>query len=200
MDFGKKLQALRKQKGLTQEELAKSLYVSRTAISKWESGRGTPSIESLKSISSFFSVTVDELLSSEQILNIAEEDRSKAINRFRDLIFGIVDICALLFLFLPLFASSVGGEIVASSLLNLIEISIYLKVIYYVVTFLIFSFGVVILVLQNLSSVVWIKMKFAISIFLSITAVVLFAISSQPYATVFALFLLVIKAFTLIKR
>ena len=146
------------------------------------------------------SVTVDELLSSEQILNIAEEDRSKAINRFRDLIFGIVDICALLFLFLPLFASSVGGEIVASSLLNLIEISIYLKVIYYVVTFLIFSFGVVILVLQNLSSVVWIKMKFAISIFLSITAVVLFAISSQPYATVFALFLLVIKAFTLIKR
>ena len=200
MDFGKKLQALRKQKGLTQEELAKSLYVSRTAISKWESGRGTPSIESLKSISSFFSVTVDELLSSEQILNIAEEDRSKAINRFRDLIFGIVDICALLFLFLPLFASSVGGEIVASSLLNLIEISIYLKVIYYVVTFLIFSFGVVILVLQNLSSVVWIKMKFAISIFLSLTAVVLFAISSQPYATVFALFLLVIKAFTLIKR
>ena len=200
MDFGKKLQALRKQKGLTQEELAKSLYVSRTAISKWESGRGTPSIESLKSIASFFSVTVDELLSSEQILNIAEEDRSKAINRFRDLIFGIVDICALLFLFLPLFASSVGGEIVASSLLNLIEISIYLKVIYYVVTFLIFSFGVVILVLQNLSSVVWIKMKFAISIFLSLTAVVLFAISSQPYATVFALFLLVIKAFTLIKR
>ena len=200
MDFGKKLQALRKQKGLTQEELAKSLYVSRTAISKWESGRGTPSIESLKSIASFFSVTVDELLSSEQILNIAEEDRSKAINRFRDLIFGIVDICALFFLFLPLFASSVGGEIVASSLLNLIEISIYLKVIYYVVTFLIFSFGVVILVLQNLSSVVWIKMKFAISIFLSLTAVVLFAISSQPYATVFALFLLVIKAFTLIKR
>ena len=40
MEFNEKLQELRKQKGLTQEELAEQLYVSRTAISKWESGRG----------------------------------------------------------------------------------------------------------------------------------------------------------------
>ena len=38
MEFNEKLQALRKQKGLSQEELASMLYVSRTAISKWESG------------------------------------------------------------------------------------------------------------------------------------------------------------------
>lgn len=53
MEFSQKLQELRKQKGLTQEELAKSLYVSRTAISKWESGRGYPSIDSLKEIANF---------------------------------------------------------------------------------------------------------------------------------------------------
>lgn len=40
MEFCEKLQELRKKRGLTQEELAEQLYVSRTAISKWESGRG----------------------------------------------------------------------------------------------------------------------------------------------------------------
>ena len=55
MELGEKLQELRKNMGLTQEELAESLFVSRTAISKWESGRGYPSIDSLKEISKFFS-------------------------------------------------------------------------------------------------------------------------------------------------
>ena len=54
MEFNKKLQELRKQKGLTQEELAEKLFVSRTAVSKWESGRGYPNIDSLKEIARFF--------------------------------------------------------------------------------------------------------------------------------------------------
>ena len=77
MEFSEKLQELRKQKGLTQEELAKSLYVSRTAISKWESGRGCPNIDSLKEIAKFFSVTVDQLLSGEELLTIAQEDQKQ---------------------------------------------------------------------------------------------------------------------------
>ena len=74
MEFNQKLQELRKRKGLTQEELAQLLFVSRTAISKWESGRGFPNIESLKAISGFFSVSLDELLSGEELLTIAETD------------------------------------------------------------------------------------------------------------------------------
>lgn len=77
MEFNEKLQELRKQRGLTQEELAQSLYVSRTAISKWESGRGYPNIDSLKAIAKFFGVTIDELLSGDELLTIAEEDNKQ---------------------------------------------------------------------------------------------------------------------------
>ena len=45
MEFSEKLQELRKSRNLTQEELAEALFVSRTAVSKWESGRGYPSID-----------------------------------------------------------------------------------------------------------------------------------------------------------
>ena len=59
MTFGKKIKKLRTDNGLTQDELAEKIYVTRTAISKWESGRGFPNIESLKAISKYFSVSLD---------------------------------------------------------------------------------------------------------------------------------------------
>lgn len=73
MELHEKLQQLRKQKNLTQEELAELLFVSRTAISKWESGRGLPNIDSLKAISKVFSISIDELLSGEEIIQAAEK-------------------------------------------------------------------------------------------------------------------------------
>ena len=85
MEFNEKLQELRKQKGLTQEELSEILYVSRTAISKWESGRGYPNIDSLKAISKYFSVSLDELLSCDAILTIAEEENTQKEMHFRNL-------------------------------------------------------------------------------------------------------------------
>lgn len=90
MEFNEKLQELRKQKGLTQEALAEALYVSRTAISKWESGRGYPNIESLKAISKYFSVSLDDLLSSDEVLSIAEEDNKQKEKHFRNIIFGLL--------------------------------------------------------------------------------------------------------------
>ena len=69
------LKTLRKNKGLTQEELAIRINVVRQTVSKWESGRGYPNIESLKEISKFFSVSIDELLSGEKLLFIAEKEK-----------------------------------------------------------------------------------------------------------------------------
>jgi transcriptional regulator with XRE-family HTH domain len=68
MEFHEKLQYLRKQNQWTQEQLAEKLYVSRTAVSKWESGKGYPNIESLKAISKIFAISIDELLSGEELI------------------------------------------------------------------------------------------------------------------------------------
>ena len=62
MDFGMKLQSLRKEKGLSQEALAEKLHVSRQAVSKWESGAGYPEMDKLILISDLFGVTIDYLI------------------------------------------------------------------------------------------------------------------------------------------
>jgi Predicted transcriptional regulators len=65
MTFGEKLKVLRKEQGYSQEELAQHLDVSRQAVSKWESDRGTPETEKLLQISNLFGVTLDYLLKEE---------------------------------------------------------------------------------------------------------------------------------------
>ena len=65
MTFGEKLKVLRKENGYSQEELAGLLDVSRQAVSKWESDRGTPEIDKLVQISNMFGVTLDYLLKNE---------------------------------------------------------------------------------------------------------------------------------------
>lgn len=62
MKFNENLKYLRKQAGLTQEQLAEKLNVSRQAITKWESGQSFPDIENLKEISYIFSVSIDSLV------------------------------------------------------------------------------------------------------------------------------------------
>ena len=198
MEFNEKLQELRKQKGLTQEELAEQLYVSRTAISKWESGRGYPNIESLKAIAKFFSVTVDELLSSGEVLTIAEENQKQTEKRFRDLAFGLLDLCMSLLLFLPLFAEKADGIVRSVSLIALDGVQPYLKTAYFAVVLSMIVMGILTLALQNCQAMAWVKSKTMISLILGAIAVLVFMISSQPYAAVFAFALLAIKALMLI--
>ena len=102
MEFHEKLQELRKSKGLTQEELSEELYVSRTAVSKWESGRGYPSIDSLKEISKYFSVTIDELLSTDKLLSIAEKENRANLRGMCDLLLGLLDVFTIVLIVLPL--------------------------------------------------------------------------------------------------
>lgn len=69
MTFGQKLKKIRKENNLTQEQLADMIFVTRTAISKWETDNGYPSIDSLKAISNLFSISIDDLISDADIEN-----------------------------------------------------------------------------------------------------------------------------------
>lgn len=200
MEFNKKLQELRKQKGLTQDELAEKLFVSRTAVSKWEMGRGYPNIESLKDISKFFGVTVDDLLSSEELLTLSEADGRKKESRFRDLVFGLLDVCTAMLVFLPFFAQKTEASITGASLLTLTNIAPYLMGAFCGLIFAIVIFGIAILAFQNCEKGFWLRIKTKISLLLNTFGVLLFIISRQPYAAVLLLVFLIIKALTLIKR
>ena len=200
MEFNEKLQELRKGKGLTQEELAKDLFVSRTAISKWESGRGYPNIDSLKDIAKYFGVTVDDLLSKNQLLAVAEEDKKQLKKHFCDLAFGLLDLCVLLMLFLPLFAVKVNETIYNLSLINLYNVQSYVKIVYYIITVAIIVFGILTLSMQNYNGVFWIKWKSFISLILGAILLCVFIITLQVYASIVAFVLLAIKVLMLIKR
>ena len=62
MEFGKKLELLRKQRGMTQEELSASLGVSRQAVSRWENGSAMPDVKNIVQLSGVLNVSTDCLL------------------------------------------------------------------------------------------------------------------------------------------
>lgn len=200
MEFNEKLQELRKRKGLTQEELAEALYVSRTAISKWESGRGYPSIDSLKAIAGYFSVTIDDLLSGDEILVIAEEDQKQKEMQSRDLVFGLLDCSCAMFFFLPFFGQRVDGIVHEVSLLSLTGISSYMRVAYFVVIAVMVASGLLTFALQNCQWAFWIRNKSKVSILLNAVGALLFILSLQPYAAAMLFIFLMIKLLMLVHR
>ena len=62
MTLGEKIKEARKQSGLSQEQLAEKMSVSRSAVAKWETDKGLPDIDNLKALASFLNVSVDYLL------------------------------------------------------------------------------------------------------------------------------------------
>ena len=78
MEFRDKLKKLRTDRGLSQEELAAKIFVTRTAVSKWETKNGYPSIDSLKLIANLFDVTLDELISDDDVESKRKIDDKRA--------------------------------------------------------------------------------------------------------------------------
>lgn len=79
MDLGERIQELRKRRGMSQEQLADHLGVTRQSISKWELNTSVPDIEKLKTISRLFSVSMDELLDNELVGETPAECRTAPV-------------------------------------------------------------------------------------------------------------------------
>ena len=193
MEFHEKFQELRKSRGLTQEELAEVLYVSRTAISKWESGRGYPSIDSLNEISNYFSVTIDELLSSEKMLSIAEKENKANLRSMCDLLFGLLDVCSFILIFLPLYPNKVNEFVYSVNLFAYTQTTSLNRLLYWVIFISLVVAGVIKLLLTKLGVERYNRIISGLSMVISVLAVLLLAMTRESYAVVVAFLLLVIK-------
>lgn len=92
MTFSERLKDLRKEKGVSQEELAKVLHITRQSISKWETGAATPDMEKMKMLGAYYRLSLDELLGEEasdvKLTGDATEERENQEDLEENLILG----------------------------------------------------------------------------------------------------------------
>jgi transcriptional regulator with XRE-family HTH domain len=199
MKFCEKLQQLRKQKGLTQEQLAEKMFVSRTAVSKWESGKGYPNLDSLKYLSEIFSVSIDDLLSGEELISLAETENRTNIRNTLRVVFGILDVMALAFIFLPLYGQKQDGFIQLVNLFAYQDTADFIRVAYFLVLILMALVGVTELVVRNEDNGKVLRGGMVLSIFLQTIAIMVFILTQQPYVTFLLFAFMMIKVVLLIK-
>ena len=199
MEFHEKLKELRKNRGLTQEELSEALFVSRTAISKWESGRGYPGIDSLKDISKFFSVSIDELLSGEKLITIAENENRHNILTLCELLFGITDLMSLMLIILPLYPNPVNGFVYAVNLVNYRETTSMVRIIHWILFLFLMVVGTVKILLTECKIEKGQNLVTGFSMVSGVLTVFFLAMTREAYAITAAFLLLIIKGILFIK-
>ena len=192
MEFNAKLQELRKSRSLTQEELAESLFVSRTAISKWESGRGYPSLDSLKEISKFFSVSIDDMICSEEIISAAEDEKKECIDKYVSLICCTLDILPVLLLFMPVFGNGTDSPS-SVSLYAITGIGTWIKTVFGFLIGVTVLNGICGVIISHFNRPVWNRHRFVTGLVLSTLGAAVFMLTRQPYAGIIYLAILVMK-------
>ncbi len=114
MDFGTQIKNIRNESGLTQEQFAQQLHVTRQAVSNWENNKNLPDIEMLIEISNVFDVSLDRLIKGEDDMNNMMEkvinDGSETKRAKYNMISTIIGTLFLLLGFLLLFIKGVSVE------------------------------------------------------------------------------------------
>ena len=198
MEFNEKLQELRKSRGLTQEELAEALFVSRTAVSKWESGRGYPNIDSLKELSRFFSVKIDDLICPEDIITAAENEKKDFIGKYLSFFCGALDVFLTILLFIPVFGNGVGSS-AAVSLFGMTGVNPWVKAVFIVVLCAIVLHGIWAVIVSRLDQPAWTRYGIMTGMVLSVISTAVFVLTRQPYPGFICLTALVIKGYLIFK-
>ena len=200
MEFGEKVQKLRNQNKWTQEQLAEKLYVSRTAVSKWESGKGYPNIDLLKDVAKLFNKTIDELLSSEEILDIAKIENTSNMKRTNNLVYGLLDIISVLFIFLPLYARRTENFVYSVSLVSTNDISYMIKILCIIILSIISVIGLAENVLYFIDNKKMQRIINRLSLVVQTFSILFFAIARQAYLTAIVFILLIIKILIIAKN
>lgn len=103
MNMADRIQHLRKSKGISQEELADKIGVSRQAVSKWESEQSTPDLEKIIMLSDFFGVTTDYILKGKEPVEDKEQKSKELTSR-------VLYIASTAFVFIGLFCAFGGWQ------------------------------------------------------------------------------------------
>ncbi len=197
MELSEKIQALRKQQGLTQEQFANLLFVSRTAVSKWETGRGVPSMESLQMIAKLFDITLDKLVCAEEIIAVAQSQNKQNINRFVCYFDGSLNISAVTGILLPLYKTALGDVFYS---VPLYQFKGWLAILYWIFPLAMAVCGIVQIIIAK-SERDGLKRFFGIcAMLLNTFAILLLILSGQPYAAIVLFTLLLIKGSVLLLK
>lgn len=189
MELSEKIQALRKERGLTQEEFAKMIFVSRTAVSKWETGRGIPSMDSLQMIAKIFNLTLDSLISADEIILVAKNENKEIINRQVFLINGIFNIIAMITLFLPLYKFEINNQFYSVPLYYL---SGWLMVVYFLLTITTVAIGITQILINKIESKRLKSILTFVDSVISIITIFMLILGGQTYpAVTFFLFFII---------
>lgn len=194
MEFHETLKELRHRRGLTQEELAALLFVSRTAVSKWESGRGYPGIDSLRAIARLFSVSLDDLLAGDVLLSLSEEEARAGAARLRRRVCAALDLSAALLFFLPVFRQATGEGAAAVPLFAFAPASAWLKAVCIAVVSLSVLCGVLTLLLPAVCGASGGRIAAALSLCVGAGGALFFTLCLQPYAAALLFVLLLVRS------
>jgi len=200
MEFGGKIQILRKQNNWTQEEFAKKLYVSRTAVSKWESGKGYPSIDLLRDIAKLFNKSIDELLSSEELIDIAKFQNKSNIRKVDNLICGLLDIISILFIFLPLYPRKIENFVYSVNLISINDVSNVMKISYIVILAVLSLVGIIEIIMNFIDDKKIQRIVNRVSFVGQIISILFFVMTRQVYLTVIMFITFIIKILMVIRN